>query len=168
MDEDGRERIFHGVNAVYKVRVGPNPAGPKSAGPDSGPPRSQGAPWHAPVLEGFDPTQSFSDIDMRVLRRFGVTAVRLGMMWPGVEPQRGQCVSLHAPLRRWPRPADKRCPSGAWGRIPGRYNDTYLGVMSGIVSRLRDHGIYAILDWHQDGLSGKVRRLIRPRPRGVR
>ncbi|KAJ3179996.1 hypothetical protein HK101_009992 [Irineochytrium annulatum] len=49
----------------------------------------------------------------------------LGVMWPGVEPVRGQ------------------------------YNMTYLDVMSNIVKMCEDAGIYVILDFHQDGLSEK-------------
>lgn len=86
--------------------------------------RSQGPPWHAPILEGFDPTQSFSDVDMRVLRRYGVTVVRLGMMWPGVEPQRGQCVPPNAHLHG---PFPPNSPHRASCIVPARG----LGVLAG-------------------------------------
>ncbi|PRP75110.1 hypothetical protein PROFUN_03946 [Planoprotostelium fungivorum] len=92
IDEFGRERIFHGINA---------------------------APWY-PDPEGFDPNMSLSDVDADNLRSWGFNVVRLGMMWPGVEPERKQ------------------------------YNYTYLATMKKIVDNLYSRGIYTILDMHQD------------------
>jgi endoglycosylceramidase len=96
IDEIGRNRIFHGMNAVYKV-----------------------APWH-PSLEGFDPLNSLSDIDANNLKQWGFNIVRLGVMWPGVEPLKGQ------------------------------YNSTYLDNIETIVTNLANNDIYVILDFHQD------------------
>eukprot|EP01094_Clydonella_sp_ATCC50884_P025311 TRINITY_DN6604_c0_g2_i1.p1 TRINITY_DN6604_c0_g2~~TRINITY_DN6604_c0_g2_i1.p1 ORF type:complete len:554 (+),score=159.76 TRINITY_DN6604_c0_g2_i1:65-1663(+) len=96
VDSDGRVRIFHGVNAVYKE-----------------------APWH-PQLEGFDTQNSLSDVDAQNLNEWGMNVVRLGVEWPGVEPEQGQ------------------------------YNDTYLDAIGEIVETLGRRGIYTILDCHQD------------------
>lgn len=51
---------------------------------------------------------------------------RLGSMWKGVEPIRGE------------------------------YNETYLKVMGEIVASAESYGIYTILDMHQDDFSEKV------------
>ena len=96
VDELGRTRIFHGMNAVYKS-----------------------APWH-PDVEGFDPLNSLSDIDAKNMQGWGFNIVRLGVMWPGVEPTKGQ------------------------------YNSTYLDQLELIVKNLADSGVYVILDFHQD------------------
>jgi endoglycosylceramidase len=96
VDELGRTRIFHGMNAVYKA-----------------------APWH-PDVEGFDPLNSLSDIDAKNMQGWGFNIVRLGVMWPGVEPSKGQ------------------------------YNATYLDQLEIIVKNLADSGVYVILDFHQD------------------
>ncbi|KAJ3197631.1 hypothetical protein HK101_002059 [Irineochytrium annulatum] len=101
-DALGRARVLRGTNVVYK-----------------------GAPWHPDTSPNADPRWSFNQQDVDILASHGVTAVRLGIMWPGVEPVRGQ------------------------------FNQTYLQVMVGIVSMLRDSGIYVLLDFHQDGLSEK-------------
>jgi endoglycosylceramidase len=101
LDEEGRERLFHGVNVVYK-----------------------GAPW-VPRLDAFDPFTSFCEQDMDDLQRWGQNIVRLGTMWPGVEPQRGQ------------------------------YNETYLATLKYIVDELSKRGIYTLVDFHQDILSEK-------------
>jgi endoglycosylceramidase len=101
VDEFGRVRIFHGVNAVYKV-----------------------PPWH-PQTEGFDPQRSLSEIDIKNLQNWGFNAVRLGTMWPGVEPTKG------------------------------KYNTTYLAVLKQLVDNLAAKGIYTILDFHQDDLNRK-------------
>ncbi|CEM31595.1 unnamed protein product [Vitrella brassicaformis CCMP3155] len=99
MDRDGRQRLFHGVNVVIKS-------------PPFHPPSAPDAP--------FDPWRSLSDVDIDHLREWGFNVVRLGLMWPGMEPH---------------------------GR---RFNHTYFGVIEGIVDRLSSRGIYTILDLHQD------------------
>ena len=97
IDGLGRERIFHGVNAVYKI-----------------------APWH-PVLTGMDSNNTLSIEDAKVLASYGLNIVRLGVMWPGIEP-------------------------GA----EGKYDSSYLDACETIVDNLASEGIYAILDVHQD------------------
>ena len=99
VDHLGRTRLFHGVNAVEKV-----------------------FPWH-PVINHFDPSRSMSGEDARNLRKWGFNIVRLGTMWPGLEPVRGQ------------------------------YNMTYLKEIERIVNLLGSQGIVTILDLHQDLLS---------------
>eukprot|EP01116_Phalansterium_solitarium_P022334 TRINITY_DN7331_c0_g1_i1.p1 TRINITY_DN7331_c0_g1~~TRINITY_DN7331_c0_g1_i1.p1 ORF type:complete len:510 (+),score=172.13 TRINITY_DN7331_c0_g1_i1:1018-2547(+) len=96
IDESGRVRLFHGVNAVYKV-----------------------PPWY-PDVEGFDPLSSLSNLDAANLSAWGFNFVRLGVVWPGVEPAAGQ------------------------------YDANYLAVMKGIVDTLGAHGIYSLVDLHQD------------------
>lgn len=96
IDTTGRQRIFHGMNAVYKI-----------------------APWH-PDVSGFDFQNSLSAVDASNLRKWGFNIVRLGVMWPGVEP------------------------------IRGSYNSTYLDQIETIVDQLASEGIYTILDFHQD------------------
>lgn len=99
MDEFGRVRIFHGVNAVYKV-----------------------APY-VPIFDHFDPQESLSVDDVSNLYEWGFNFVRLGTMWPGVEPVRGQ------------------------------YNTTYLASLQQIVNALAEKDIYTLLDCHQDVLA---------------
>jgi endoglycosylceramidase len=101
VDDDNRVRIFHGVNAVYKT-----------------------APYH-PSFGAFDPETSLNEEDIRNLHSWGVNFIRLGMMWPGVEPQRGQ------------------------------YNMTYINVMKQLIETLQRYDIFVLLDCHQDLLSPK-------------
>eukprot|EP01035_Chromulina_nebulosa_P021379 gene21379-27696_t len=101
LDEYNRTITFHGVNAVYKI-----------------------APWH-PNVDGFDSESSLSDIDAKNLKSWGFNIVRLGVMWPGVEPERNV------------------------------YNDTYLDQIEIIVNNLQNENIYVILDFHQDLLHRK-------------
>jgi endoglycosylceramidase len=96
VDSQNRTRILHGVNVVYKL-----------------------APYYPPQ-GSFDPYYSLTEKDLDILVSLGVTAVRLGVMWPGVEPEAGQ------------------------------YNMTYLGVIREIVDALAARGIYSLLDVHQD------------------
>eukprot|EP00730_Choanoeca_flexa_P012819 TRINITY_DN4651_c0_g1_i2.p1 TRINITY_DN4651_c0_g1~~TRINITY_DN4651_c0_g1_i2.p1 ORF type:complete len:490 (+),score=60.13 TRINITY_DN4651_c0_g1_i2:23-1471(+) len=101
VDEQNRTRIFHGTNVVYKA-----------------------APY-IPVIDHFDHQYSFSAQDVSYLTEWGVNAIRLGVMWPGVEPVRGQ------------------------------YNDTYLGMAKTIVERCERANISVLIDMHQDSWSEK-------------
>jgi len=96
VDEHGRQRIFRGVNGVYKI-----------------------APWH-PVLEGFDANNTLSSEDAMLLNNWGFNAVRLGVMWPGLEPDQG------------------------------KYDSKYLDAIETIVDNLSRQGIFTLLDFHQD------------------
>ncbi|WP_268768025.1 cellulase family glycosylhydrolase [Mycolicibacter heraklionensis] len=89
-DSDGKVVILHGLNEVYKL------------------------PPYEPAASGF------SDDDAAFLAANGFTAVRLGVIWAGVEPE------------------------------PGVYDDAYLASIAQTVQILHDHGIVAILDMHQD------------------
>eukprot|EP00271_Cylindrocystis_brebissonii_P013067 TRINITY_DN32630_c0_g1_i1.p1 TRINITY_DN32630_c0_g1~~TRINITY_DN32630_c0_g1_i1.p1 ORF type:complete len:709 (+),score=41.06 TRINITY_DN32630_c0_g1_i1:143-2269(+) len=95
-DKYGRERIFHGLNVVVK-----------------------GAPW-APSTGEFDTRMSLSAKDIKILNGLGLNVVRLGVMWPGVEPSQGAV------------------------------NGTYMTLVAGIVRNLREAGIYSLLEMHQD------------------
>eukprot|EP01102_Stenamoeba_stenopodia_P008003 TRINITY_DN2266_c0_g1_i1.p1 TRINITY_DN2266_c0_g1~~TRINITY_DN2266_c0_g1_i1.p1 ORF type:complete len:535 (-),score=83.50 TRINITY_DN2266_c0_g1_i1:97-1647(-) len=99
VDQYGRQRIFHGVNVVYKE-----------------------FPWH-PSNGTFDPQLSLNDEDIQNLVEWGFNFVRLGVMWPGVEPSRNEV------------------------------NQTYLEVMSNFVDKLYANGIYVLIDFHQDLIS---------------
>jgi len=60
VDESGRTRIFHGVNAVYKI-----------------------PPWH-PELTDFNTYSSLVQEDMKDLQSWGFNVIRLGVLWAGV------------------------------------------------------------------------------------
>ncbi|XP_065836649.1 endoglycoceramidase-like isoform X8 [Oscarella lobularis] len=66
VDSSGRERLFHGVNVVYKL------------------------PPYFPPATTFDPQRSFGEKDVDFLFQHGFTAVRLYVSWHGAEPVRGQ------------------------------------------------------------------------------
>jgi endoglycosylceramidase len=65
----GRVMIFHGVNAVYKLK-----------------------PWHPTITGPVNVNSSLNPQDMAQLREWGFNAVRLGMQWEGAEYN-----STHAP-----------------------------------------------------------------------
>ncbi|CAL1129550.1 unnamed protein product [Cladocopium goreaui] len=101
VDEFGRETFFHGSNAVVK-----------------------GPPW-IPSRDGFDPLTSLTAKDFELMKAAGLNVLRLGVMWPGVEPQRGV------------------------------YNESYLRIVRDIVEEAATYGIYILADMHQDLLSEK-------------
>ena len=99
IDSDGLERVFHGVNVVYK-----------------------GDPWH-PITTGFSYDKSFSTHDAQLLKDWGFNMIRLGVMWPGLEPKKGE------------------------------YSSDYLNKIEEIINICQKHDIYVLLDFHQDLLA---------------
>ncbi|WP_233424667.1 cellulase family glycosylhydrolase [Mycolicibacter heraklionensis] len=93
---DGQVVMLHGLNQVYKI-----------------------APYE-PSAGGF------SDDDAAFLAANGFNAVRLGVIWAGVEPQ------------------------------PGVIDYDYLASIQQTVQILANHNIVAILDMHQDLYSGSL------------
>jgi len=72
-------------------------------------------------VDSFDPADSgFDADDAAFLAANGFNVVRLGIIWAAVEPQ------------------------------PGVFNDAYLASIAQTVQTLADHGIYSVLDMHQD------------------
>src|SRR5262245_42907765 len=63
----------------------------------------------------------FGDADAAALAAHGFDVVRVGMNWSGLEPK------------------------------PGVYSATYLDSIQRTVQTLARHGIYSLLDMHQDG-----------------
>ncbi|MEB3032502.1 cellulase family glycosylhydrolase [[Mycobacterium] nativiensis] len=89
-DSDGRVVVLHGLNQVYKI-----------------------APYE-PSAGGFD------NDDAAFLAASGFNAVRVGVLWAGVEPQ------------------------------PGVIDYDYLASINQTVQTLANHGIVSIIDFHQD------------------
>ncbi|ELU18520.1 hypothetical protein CAPTEDRAFT_95004 [Capitella teleta] len=75
----------------------------------------KGAPWF--------PSHLLNDSQLDFYQAWGFNAVRLGVMWSGLEP------------------------------IEGHINASYIKVMQNIVSKLGERGMFVILDMHQDVLS---------------
>ncbi|CEM25499.1 unnamed protein product [Vitrella brassicaformis CCMP3155] len=96
VDAANRTVIFHGVNVVFKE-----------------------PPW-LPPYEPFDAQLSFGRDDIDKLKQWGFNVIRLGAMWPGIEPSLGD------------------------------YNTTYLSQVKALVRELAAHGIHTIIDVHQD------------------
>merc|ERR1719503_247419 len=66
VDSAGRERLFHGTNAVVK-----------------------GPPYH-PDGRSFSTDISMAKEDFEWMQRLGLNVLRLGVLWAGVEPIQGQ------------------------------------------------------------------------------
>lgn len=80
-------------------------------------------PPFVPVQDRFDPRNSISEEDAKNLEKWGFNVIRLGVMWSAVEPELGF------------------------------FNTTYLASMREVVQRLARHGVYTIIDAHQDAMS---------------
>jgi endoglycosylceramidase len=75
-------------------------------------------------LAPYEPSATgFSDDDAAFLQENGFNVVRLGVIWSAAEPE------------------------------PGVYDDSYLAAIQQTVQTLHEHGIYVILDMHQDSYS---------------
>jgi endoglycosylceramidase len=93
LNSEGQVVLLHGLNEVYKV-----------------------APYE-PSASGF------TEDDAALLAANGFNVVRLGVIWAGVEPERGV------------------------------YYTAYIDSIQQTVQMLADNGIYTILDFHQDEYS---------------
>lgn len=69
---------------------------------------------------------SFGERDVRNMRDLGLNVVRLGHSWAGAEPVRGE------------------------------YNETFLDIMRAQTSLAEAHGIYVLVDVHQDVLARQL------------
>ncbi len=75
------------------------------------------------VAPGDPATSGFSDDDAAFLAENGFNAVRVGVIWSDLEPE------------------------------PGVFDTTYLNSIESTVQTLGNHGIYSIIDFHQDAYS---------------
>jgi endoglycosylceramidase len=96
VDQSGHVVILHGVNLVYKR-----------------------APYYPNATD-------LTAADVRNIVTLGFSAVRLGVLWEGVEP----------------------CKVGASGCTG--YDDGYLAKIDAIVRQFEARGVYVLLDFHQD------------------
>ena len=67
IDSNGKTRVFHGVNVVYKKK-----------------------PYHPENVKTFDPFYSFSREDVINLKKWGLNVIRLFVSWEATEPERGK------------------------------------------------------------------------------
>jgi endoglycosylceramidase len=76
-----------------------------------------------PITDHFDAIHSLSKEDFENLSEWGINVLRLGVEWPGIEPQQG-----------------------VW-------NETVLDILQGIVVNASAYGIDILVDMHQDCLA---------------
>jgi len=95
VDDSGRVLMIHGVNQVNKQ------------------------PPYDAISVGFDKE------DAELLKSYGFNAVRLGVMWAAIEPNKGE------------------------------YDLSYLESIRQTVKLLKEQGVYSLLDFHQDAFSLK-------------
>ena len=100
VDTAGRERLFRGVNVVYKD-----------------------PPW-LPTATAFNTNFSWVADDAKLLASMGFNLVRLGVMWPGVNPD-----------------------------SPDKVNMTYIDEIKKLIAIAASEGIYTVLDPHQDEMN---------------
>lgn len=101
-DEHGRAVILHGTNAVWKTGAYYPPSSIYSLGA-------------VPTAESY-----FDERDAELMQELGFNVVRLGIIWKGLETERGV------------------------------YDEAYLDRIQEIVEMLGEHGILTLLDFHQD------------------
>jgi endoglycosylceramidase len=100
VDGFGRERLFRGINVVYKD------------------------PPYLPTATSFDTNFSWVADDAKLLASMGFNLIRLGVMWPGVNPESADQVDAG-----------------------------YIQGIKAMISIAAEQGIYTMIDPHQDELS---------------
>ncbi len=147
-DAAGRRLQLHGVDLAAKCGGGAVPqtaAGTPCVGAATG-----AQPAFVLTPTATDPGRRFTESDAATLAGLGVTVVRLGIVWEGLEPgPRG--VGPSDPTYCAPHAAGTPYPAlGAADPYDARVVDAYLTRVDVIVSELARHGIRSIIDMHQD------------------
>jgi endoglycosylceramidase len=81
--------------------------------------------WKTPPYVPPTAPGGITDADAELMRSFGFNAVRLGFVWEGFEPR------------------------------PGVFDGTYLDRLEAVERLFARHGIYVVIDSHQDDLSSR-------------
>ena len=82
-----------------------------------------------PDLENFHPQNSLTERDIKDLKKWGINFVRLGVSWEAVEVETKESTP---------------------NNLITMYNYTYLDEIDKIIKSLGRHGIYTMVDMHQD------------------
>lgn len=100
VDGFGRERLFRGINVVYKD-----------------------PPW-LPTAAAFNTNFSWVADDAKLLASMGFNLIRLGVMWPGVNPHSAEAV-----------------------------DHEYIAGIKLMIATAAAQGIYTMIDPHQDEMN---------------
>ena len=96
LDEFGRERFFHGTNAVQKS-----------------------FPWYPPS-DNSTGDVPYNEATFDFFKEYGLNIIRLGTMWPGIEPTRGS------------------------------FNQSYIDEIKKLIDEAGKRDIFTMADMHQD------------------
>ena len=77
---------------------------------------------YLPITDHFDPVYSFSEFDFLLFQKLNLNIIRLGVSWTAVQPFRG----------------------------PEGFDEVYLSKLRSFVQDCEAHGIYVLLEAHQD------------------
>lgn len=147
-DAQGRRLQLRGVNVVPKCAGAAVPAkapGAPCVGRGDGP-----FPSYVVTSDSTDPGRRFSAADAEQLRAMGFSAVRLGLIWEGLEPGPAD-AKVNDP--RWcaPHAAGTPFPDlGADDPYDQKTVDRYLDRVAETVRLIRQAGMLVLLDMHQD------------------
>jgi len=77
---------------------------------------------YLPSRHAFDPKSSFSEVDFRLFDKLNLNVIRLGVSWAAVQPNRG----------------------------PNGFDHEHLRLLRGFVEECGRHGLYVLVEAHQD------------------
>ena len=131
-DEHGRYVFFHGVNLSGSTKVPMAIDGDPVTVDEMHEPFTQGVPsylghpfpGHTDHVVTLDEVAESADVELKKIRNAGFNSIRLLINWEGVEPM-------------------KR----------GEYDTDYLKSIRTVVETAGQHGIYVLMDMHQDAFS---------------
>ncbi|MHB8440067.1 MAG: cellulase family glycosylhydrolase [Acidimicrobiales bacterium] len=124
-DAYGRDLIMHGVNAVEKV-----------------------APFDFSPVSGQ--RNSLTDTDAKEMASLGFDIVRLGILWQGLEPGTATLNNPSICTEGLVQGQGTAGPGGSDSQYAPATLATYLAQVKQTVDMLAAHGIYSLVDMHQD------------------
>jgi endoglycosylceramidase len=155
-DAFGRKLQFHGFNLVAKCpsfsKIANAPGFPCI--PDSDHPTVPSY-WlnPNPAYLSVDPERTFTDADAAQLADLGYNIARVGIIWRALEPGTMATPQANDPDFCTPRSLMTKPLKAADDQLDMTKVNAYLAHIDDTVNLLATHGIYSLLDMHQDDFS---------------
>jgi endoglycosylceramidase len=154
-DQFGRKLQFHGFNLVAKCPSFSHNTTTAGSPCVPGPNVTQPSYWLSPDPANLvvDPERTFTDADASQLASLGFNIARLGIIWRALEPGKMASPHFNDPDFCTPRSLGTKPLKAAADQLDMNKVNGYLSHIDDTVNLLSAHGIYSLIDMHQDDFS---------------